>query len=97
MAYGYNVGGVNPTSPNGPKGLKPSISISTASGNRSPPIGTKPVGNGLMSPAGLADADIGNVEFVELFGGRNGVIFYGSDGYSTTQVMAPQILSIPVA
>ena len=28
---------------------------------------------------------------MELFGGRNGVIFYGADGYSTTQVNTGEI------
>ena len=53
---------------------------------------------GRLSAAGLrpyfaqVNRDIGNVEFVELFGGRNGVIFYGSDGYGTIKVMTARFI-----
>ena len=48
-------------------------------------------GAGLRPYFAQVNRDLGNIEFVELFGGRNGVIFYGADGYSTTQVNTGEI------
>ena len=94
MAYGYNVGHINPNEPEWAK--RHEADYLDIDGFRKcetydefKPVGVS--GSGLRPYFAQVNRDIGNVEFVELFGGRNGVIFYGSDGYSTTQVMTGEL------
>ena len=94
MAYGYNVGHINPSEPEWAK--RHEADYLDVDGYRKCETYDefKPVG---VTRAGLrpyftqVNRDLGNIEFVELFGGRNGVIFYGADGYSTTQVNTGEI------
>ena len=89
MAYGYNVGHINPNEPEWAK--RHEADYLDIDGYRKCETYDefKVVGNpgaGLRPYFAQINRDLGNIEFVELFGGRNGVIFYGSDGYSPTQV-----------
>jgi hypothetical protein len=89
MAYGYNVGHINPSEPEWAK--RHEADYLDVDGYRKcetydefKPVGV--TGAGLRPYFAQVNRDLGTIEFVELFGGRNGVIFYGADGYSTTQV-----------
>ena len=89
MAYGYNVGHIIPSEPEWAK--RHEADYLDVDGYRKcetydefKAVGV--TGAGLRPYFAQVNRDIGNIEFVELCGGRNGVIFYGSDGYSTTQV-----------
>ena len=89
MAYGYNVGHINPSEPEWAR--RHEADYLDVDGYRKcetydefKPVGV--TGAGLRPYFAQVNRDLGNIEFVELFGGRNGVIFYGADGYSTTQV-----------
>ncbi len=89
MAYGYNIGHINPNEPEWAK--RHEADYLDVDGYRKcetydeyKPVGV--TGAGLRPYFAQVNRDIGNIEFVEIWGGRNGVIFYGSDGYSTTQV-----------
>ena len=89
MAYGYNVGHINSSEPEWAK--RHEADYLDVDGYRKcetydefKAVGVS--GAGLRPYFAQVNRDIGNIEFVELFGGRNGVIFYGSDGYSTIQV-----------
>lgn len=94
MAYGYNVGHINPSEPEWAK--RHEADYLDVDGYRKcetydefKPVGV--AGAGLRPYFAQVNRDLGNIEFVELFGGRNGVIFYGADGYSTTQVNTGEI------
>ena len=94
MAYGYNVGHINPSEPEWAK--RHEADYLDVDGYRKcetydefKPVGV--TGAGLRPYFAQVNRDLGNIEFVELFGGRNGVIFYGADGYSTTQVNTGEI------
>ncbi len=94
MAYGYNVGHINPSEPEWAK--RHEADYLDVDGYRKcetydefKPVGV--TGAGLRPFFAQVNRDLGNIEFVELFGGRNGVIFYGADGYSTTQVNTGEI------
>jgi hypothetical protein len=94
MAYGYNVGHINPSEPEWAK--RHEADYLDVDGYRKcetydefKPVGV--TGAGLRPYFTQVNRDLGNIEFVELFGGRNGVIFYGADGYSTTQVNTGEI------
>ncbi|MGA9266889.1 MAG: hypothetical protein WBV79_10640 [Rhodomicrobium sp.] len=94
MAYGYNVGHINPSEPEWAK--RHEADYLDVDGYRKcetydefKPVGV--TGTGLRPYFAQVNRDLGNIEFVELFGGRNGVIFYGADGYSTTQVNTGEI------
>jgi len=94
MAYGYNVGHVNASEPEWAK--RHEADYLDVDGYRKcetydefKPVGV--TGVGLRPYFAQVNRDLGNIEFVELFGGRNGVIFYGADGYSTTQVNTGEI------
>jgi hypothetical protein len=94
MAYGYNVGHINASEPEWAK--RHEADYLDVDGYRKcetydefKPVGI--TGAGLRPYFAQVNRDLGNNEFVELFGGRNGVIFYGADGYSTTQVNTGEI------
>lgn len=94
MAYGYNVGHINSSEPEWAK--RHEADYLDVDGYRKcetydefKAVGV--TGAGLRPYFAQVNRDIGNIEFVEIFGGRNGVIFYGSDGYSTNQVNTGEI------
>jgi hypothetical protein len=94
MAYGYNIGHINASEPEWAK--RHEADYLDVDGYRKcetydefKPVGV--TGVGLRPYFAQVNRDLGNIEFVELFGGRNGVIFYGADGYSTSQVNTGEI------